>query len=60
MSRGEGTGLRGAVGRVRAALLPSRSAAEMWKLTAGLSKAVRGGSTHPSTYGSWVRRCVRR
>ncbi|WP_371580560.1 toxin-antitoxin system, toxin component [Streptomyces sp. NBC_01314] len=42
MSRGEGTGLRGAVGRVRAALLPSRSAAEMRKLTAGLSKAVRG------------------
>ncbi|MFF6782633.1 toxin-antitoxin system, toxin component [Streptomyces sp. NPDC012510] len=56
MSRGEGTGdgrgrraprsagmagLRRAVGRVRAALLPSRSAAEMRKLTAGLSKAVR-------------------
>ncbi|MFE7835995.1 toxin-antitoxin system, toxin component [Streptomyces sp. NPDC057474] len=35
-------GLRGAVGRVRAALLPSRSGAEMRKLTAGLSKAVRG------------------
>ncbi|MDX3580400.1 toxin-antitoxin system, toxin component [Streptomyces europaeiscabiei] len=35
-------GLRGAVGRVRAALLPSRSAAEMRKLTAGLSRAVRG------------------
>ncbi|WP_236067885.1 toxin-antitoxin system, toxin component [Streptomyces brasiliscabiei] len=34
--------LRGAVGRIRAALLPSRSAAEMRKLTAGLSKAVRG------------------
>ncbi|UUU34180.1 toxin-antitoxin system, toxin component [Streptomyces sp. CA-210063] len=34
--------LRRAVGRVRAALLPSRSAAEMRKLTAGLSKAVRG------------------
>lgn len=42
-------GLRGAVGRVRAALLPSRPAAEMRKLTAGLSKAVRGGSTRPST-----------
>jgi hypothetical protein len=35
-------GLRGLVGRVRATLLPSRSAAEMRKLTAGLSKAVRG------------------
>ncbi|WUI99362.1 toxin-antitoxin system, toxin component [Streptomyces sp. NBC_00391] len=57
MSRREGTGsgragaaarvmgiagLRAVVGRVRAALLPSRSAAEMRKLTAGLSKAVRG------------------
>lgn len=51
MSRGGGTGagrgmgvaaLRGAVARVRAALLPSPSAAEMRKLTAGLSKAVRG------------------
>ncbi|MGW0843135.1 toxin-antitoxin system, toxin component [Streptomyces sp. NPDC002787] len=41
--RGTGlAGLRGAVGRVRAALLPSRSAAEMRQLTAGLSKAVRG------------------
>ncbi|MGW1671702.1 toxin-antitoxin system, toxin component [Streptomyces sp. NPDC002324] len=37
-----GLGLRGVVGRVRAALAPSRSAAEMRKLTAGLSKAVRG------------------
>lgn len=57
MSRGEGTGddragrarrgagvagLRRAIGRARAALGPSRSAAEMRKLTAGLSKAVRG------------------
>ncbi|MFD9254073.1 toxin-antitoxin system, toxin component [Streptomyces bottropensis] len=37
-----GLGLRGVVGRLRAALAPSRSAAEMRKLTAGLSKAVRG------------------
>jgi hypothetical protein len=35
-------GLRRAVGRVRAALLPSRSGSEMRKLTTGLSKAVRG------------------
>lgn len=33
--------LRGAVGRVRAALLPSRSGAEMRRLTAGLGKAMR-------------------
>ncbi|WNZ11793.1 toxin-antitoxin system, toxin component [Streptomyces sp. 11x1] len=45
MSRGERTGaggLRGVLGRVRGALVPSRSTAEMRKLTAGLSKAVRG------------------
>ncbi|WP_251829143.1 toxin-antitoxin system, toxin component [Streptomyces sp. ATCC 21386] len=44
MSRGERSGaggLRGVLGRVRGALVPSRSAAEMRKLTAGLSKAVR-------------------
>ncbi|MFE7763536.1 toxin-antitoxin system, toxin component [Streptomyces sp. NPDC057438] len=47
MSRGGGRGTRGftalggAVGRVRAALLPSRSGAEMRKLTAGLGRAVR-------------------
>ncbi|MDX3641803.1 toxin-antitoxin system, toxin component [Streptomyces sp. MB09-02B] len=35
-------GLRGVFGRVRGALVPSRSTAEMRKLTAGLSKAVRG------------------
>ncbi|GAQ64888.1 toxin-antitoxin system, toxin component [Streptomyces scabiei] len=34
--------LRGALGRARAALLPSRSGAEMRKLTSGLGKAVRG------------------
>ncbi|MFF9772248.1 toxin-antitoxin system, toxin component [Streptomyces sp. NPDC013978] len=33
---------RGVLGRVRDALVPSRSSAEMRKLTAGLSKAVRG------------------
>lgn len=34
--------VRGVFGRVRGALVPSRSGAEMRKLTAGLSKAVRG------------------
>ncbi|MDX3511198.1 toxin-antitoxin system, toxin component [Streptomyces caniscabiei] len=36
------TGLRAVLGRVRGALGPAPSAAEMRKLTAGLSKAVRG------------------